>query len=304
MKLGFLSAVLKQNSFEEVIDKASELGFKCVEMSCWPKRKPEDKRYGVTHINIDELNDEKIKYIKEYCNDKGVEISSLAYYPNNMDDDLEIRSENINHLKKLIVASSKLDVNMVTTFIGRDQRKSVEENIEIFKEVWPPIIKFAEEYKVKIAIENCPMLHEEYQWPGGLNLATTPNIWRQLFSIIDSDYFGLNYDPSHLVWQRIDYIKPIYEFKNKIFHVHLKDTKIDEDKLNDVGIMSYCYEYMLPKLPGLGDINWGKYISALTDIGYDSFLCIEVEDWAFQNSYESVINSLELSKRYIEQFVI
>jgi sugar phosphate isomerase/epimerase len=220
-----------------------------------------------------------------------------------MDADLTKREFNINHLKKVITASNKLGVNMVTTFVGRDQTKSVEENLELFKSIWPEIIHFAEEKKVRIAIENCPMLFDHNQWPGGQNLATTPKIWRELFKIIPSDYFGINYDPSHFVWQMMDYIKPLYEFKDKIFHVHFKDIKLNLDKLNQVGTMAYPLEYMAPKIPGLGDVNWGKYVSALTDIGYNGPACIEVEDRAFEGSREQILKSLQISRKYISQFM-
>lgn len=304
MKLGFVSAILDNSTFEEMIDTAASLGFECVEAACWPKGKAERRYAGVTHIDVDSLDDAKAEYIKNYCSEKNVEISSLAFYPNTMDPNLEKRNENIEHLKKLIKASARLGINMVTTFIGRDQNKTVEENMQLFKEIWPPIIKLAEEHRVKVAIENCPMLFGPEQWPGGQNIATTPKIWRKMFEIIDSEYFGLNYDPSHFVWQKIDYIKPLYEFKDKIFHVHYKDIKLYEDKLNNVGIMAYPLEFMSPKLPGLGDVDWGKYVSALTDIGYTGYTCIEVEDKAFEGSTEDVLNSLKLSKRYLEQFVI
>ena len=193
---------------------------------------------------------------------------------------------------------------MVSTFLGRDQSKSVEENLELLKEIWLPIIKIAEEEKVKIAIENCPMLFGIDQWPGGQNLMTTPEIWKKVFEILDTDYLGLNYDPSHFVWQKVDYIKPIYEFKDKIFHVHYKDIKLYEDKLERLGTMAYPLDYMSPKLPGLGDVDWGEYVCALTDIGYDGYTCIEIEDKAFEGTQEKIRNSLILSKRYIEQFVI
>lgn len=304
MKLGFVSAVLADYTFEEVIDFAAAQGFKCVEMACWPKGKAERRYAGVTHIDADTLTDEKISYIKQYCADKKVEISSLAYYPNNMDKDLEKRNVYINHLKKVILASSKLGVGMVTTFIGRDSDKNVEENFKIYEKVWPPIVKFAEENQVKIAIENCPMLFTNDEWPGGQNLATTPANWRRMFEIIPSKNLGLNYDPSHFVWQMIDYIKPLYEFKDRIYHVHYKDIKIFRDKLDEVGIMAPPLKFMSPKLPGLGDVNWGRYVSALTDIGYNGCTCIEIEDKAFESSREEIENSLKLSKRYLEQFVI
>lgn len=304
MKLGFVSAILADFTFEEMIDCASEMGYECVEVACWPQGKAERRYAGVSHIDVDGLTEEKIAYLQDYCQKKNVEISSLAYYPNTLDPDLGKREAAVAHLKKLIAASKKMGVNMVTTFIGRDQAKTVEENLEIFEEVWKPIIALAEENKVKVAIENCPMLFDAGQWPGGQNLGTTPKIWREMFSRIPSDYFGLNYDPSHFVWQRIDYLKPLYEFKDKIFHVHYKDIKLYPDRLNDVGVMGYPLEYMAPKLPGLGDVDWGAYVSALRDIGYDGCTCVEVEDRAFEGSIENVKKSLLLSKRYMEQFVI
>lgn len=304
MKLGFVSAILDGWTFEEMIDTASEMGYACVEVACWPCGKAERRYAGVSHINADELTDEKVAYIKDYCAKKNVEISSLAFYPNTMDGNLEKREAAVAHLKKVICASARLGVNMVTTFIGRDQTKSVEENLELVKEIWPPIIALAEEKGVKIAIENCPMLFGRDQWPGGQNLMTTPAIWRKVFEILPSPNLGINYDPSHFVWQMIDYIRPLYEFKDKIFHVHYKDIKLYPDKLREVGIMAYPLDFMSPKLPGLGDVDWGKYVSALTDIGYNGCTCIEVEDRAFEGSREKVLDSLRLSKRYMEQFVI
>jgi sugar phosphate isomerase/epimerase len=304
MKLGFVSAILDGWNFEEMIDVAAQEGFRCVEVACWPRGKAERRYAGVSHIDVEDLSDEKAAAILDYCKKKGVEISSLAFYPNTMDGDLVKRAASIEHLMKVISASAKLGVNLVTTFVGRDQTKTVEENIELFKTVWPPIIRYAEQQGVKVAIENCPMLFGRDQWPGGQNLATTPRIWRQLFEIIPSDCFGINYDPSHFVWQMMDYTHPLYEFKDKIFHVHFKDIKLYPDKLNDVGIMAYPLEYMSPKLPGLGDVDWGRYVSALTDIGYDGYACIEVEDRSFEGSREKILDSLRISCRYMSQFVI
>ena len=306
MKLGLVSAILDGWTMEEMVDTVSAMGFQCVEVACWPQGKAERRYAGVSHIDVARVleEDSYAAYVLDYFKQKNVEISSLAFYPNTMDGDLDKRAHNIAHLKTVIAASAKLGVNMVTTFVGRDQNKSVEENIELFKAVWPDIIAFATEKNVKIGIENCPMLFGRDQWPGGQNLMTTPAIWRKLFAIADSDYFGLNYDPSHFIWQGIDYVKPLYEFKDKIFHVHFKDIKMYPDKLNDYGIMAYPLDYMSPKLPGYGDVNWGKYVSALTDIGFDGHACIEVEDKAFESCKEKILDSITISKRYMDQFVI
>ena len=304
MKLGFVSAILDGWSFEEMIDAAHDMGYQCVEVACWPQGKAERRYAGVSHIDVDALTDEKAAHILSYCREKGVEISSLAFYPNTMDEDLEKRAAAIDHLKKVILASEKLEVGMVTTFVGREQHKTVEENLETFAQIWPPIIRFAEEHKVKIAIENCPMLFDRTNWPGGQNLFTRPDIWRKCFELIPSPSFGINYDPSHFVWQMMDYIAPLYEFKDRIFHVHYKDIKLFPEKLKEVGTMAYPLDYMAPKLPGLGDVRWDKYVSALTDIGYDGYTCVEVEDRAFEGSKGRILDSLRISKRYLDQFVI
>jgi len=303
MKLGLVSAILDGLSFEEMIDCAAENGLECVEVACWPKGKAERRYAGVSHIDAAALDEEKRAYIREYCEKKKVEISSLAYYPNTMDPDVEKRDVYIKHLHTLIDASARLGVNMVTTFIGRDPKKTVSENLELVKEIWPPILDHAKEKGVKIAIENCPMLFTEDEWPGGQNLMTTPAIWRKVFEILDYENLGINYDPSHFVWQQIDYIRPIYEFKDKIFHVHYKDIKVYPDQLADVGVMAVPLQYMSPKLPGLGDVDWGKYVSALTDIGYDGYTCIEVEDKAYEASIEDAKRAVKQSVGYLRNFV-
>lgn len=307
MKFGLVTAILDQYDYEKMIDTVAEMGFNCVEVACWPGGSSVERRYaGVCHIDTERVlsDDAYAAHVLDYAASKGIEISALAFYPNTMDADLEKRKANIEHLMNNIRAAAKLKVGMVTTFIGRDQSKSVEENLELVKEVWPPIIKLAEELNVKIAIENCPMLFSRDQWPGGQNLMTTPAIWRKVLEILPSENLGINYDPSHFVWQMIDYIKPLYDFSDKIFHVHYKDIKLFSDKLNEVGVMAYPLEFMSPKLPGLGDVNWSKFVSALTDIHFDGYTCLEVEDKSFEGSEEAVLNSLRLSKRYLDQFVI
>lgn len=304
MKLGIVSAIFDQSHFEEMIDIVAENGLECVEVACWPQGKAERRYAGVSHIDTKNLTPEKAQEILAYCESKNVEISALAYYPNPLDEDLEKRAEAIDQLHTVIDAAKLLQVDLVTTFIGRMPSKSISENLAEVAHVWPAIIQHAEENGVRIGIENCPMLFTEDEWPGGQNLMTTPSIWREVFHLLDSDYLGLNYDPSHFVWQQIDYIKPLYEFKDKIFHVHYKDIKVYPERLADVGVMATPLAYMSPKLPGLGDVDWGKYVSALTDIGYDGYTCIEVEDKAFEKNYEAVKNSVTLSTKYLRNFVI
>lgn len=304
MKLGFITAILDTMTFEEVVSFASEHQLECLEVACWPQEKASRRYAGVSHIDVAALDDHKAQELLELCISKQVEISSLAYYPNVLDPDKTKRNAYIDHLYKVIDAASMLKVYMVTTFIGRDAGKTVSENLTEMEAVWIPIIRYAEGKNVKIAIENCPMLFTEDEWPGGQNIMTTPSNWRKVFALLDSPNLGLNYDPSHFVWQQIDYVKPLYEFKDKIFHVHYKDIKVYKDKLQDVGVLATPLEYMAPKLPGLGDVNWGAYISALKDIGYDGYSCMEIEDKAFEKDIEDAKKALILSARYLRNFII
>ena len=306
MKLGFITAILEDYTFEEMMDTAARLGFACVEVACWPGGRAERRYAGVSHIDAERVleDDAYARHILDYSRAKHVEISAMSFYPNTLDPDPEKRAANIAHLKNVIRASAKLGVYLVGTFIGRDQTKSVEENLKIVAEVWPEILALAEECGVRIAIENCPMLFGQEQWPGGQNLMTSPELWRRIFDLLPSDFLGLNFDPSHFVWQMMDYVRPVYAFRDKIFHVHFKDIKLYPERLAQVGIMAYPLDYMQPKIPGLGDVRWDRFVSALTDIGYDGFACIEVEDRAFEGSDVKVQSSLIQSKRYMEQFVI
>jgi len=303
MKLGFVSAILPELSFEELVDCAAGLGYRCIEVCCWPVGQAERRYAGVTHIDIDQLDEQRAGEINDYLNSKGVQISGLGYYPNPLDPDQEKRKFYADHIKKVIDASAMLGVNRINTFIGRDKNKCVDDNFETFRQILPEIIWRAGEKGVKVGIENCPMIFTQDEWPGGNNLATTPAIWRRMFNEINSEHFGLNYDPSHLLWQQMDYIKPLYEFKDKLFHIHLKDAKLYHEKLDDVGIMATPLEFHSPKLPGLGDIDWGKFISALNDVRYNGPVCVEVEDKAFENSIEDRKDALLISKRFLSQYL-
>jgi sugar phosphate isomerase/epimerase len=303
MKLGFVSAILADQTFEKVISFAAQTGYSCVEIMCWPVGKAERRYAGVTHIDVTDLSKKKINEIHNTLERNGVTISGLGYYPNPLEADKKNANRYIAHIKKVIDAAGRLGLENVNTFIGRDHLSSVEDNFKRFKKVWPGIVKYAEKRGVRIGIENCPMFFTNDEWPGGRNLASSPTIWRRMFDEIPSPNFGLNYDPSHLVWQFMDYIKPIYEFKERIFHVHIKDAKLMREKLNDVGILATPLSFHSPKLPGLGDVDWGKFLSALTDIGYDGAACVEVEDRSYEGSLQMRKKSLIQSREYLKQFL-
>jgi len=124
-----------------------------------------------------------------------------------------------------------------------------------------------------------------------------------MFEAIPDANFGLNYDPSHLIWQQMDEVAPIAEFADRLFHVHAKDAWIDRRKLNDTGILATPLSYHRPKLPGLGDVRWGAFFSALTEAGYDGPVCVEVEDRAFEGGQESVVRALRQVAGFLRQFM-
>jgi sugar phosphate isomerase/epimerase len=303
MKLGFNTAILPDLSLEQVLDVAAEQGFSCIECCCWPPGKAERRYAGVTHIDVTSLDADGIKRIGDLCASKGVSLSSLGYYPNVLQADRPQADREIAHLRRVIEASAALGVNVVTTFVGRDPKLSVDDNWSHFLNVWRPMVALAEEKGVKIGIENCPMIFTRDEWPGGKNLASTPSIWRRMFHDIPSPNFGLNYDPSHFIWQMVDYIAPIYEFKDRLHHVHAKDARIDRALLNDHGIMGYPNLWHTPKIPGLGEVDWGRYFAALSDAGYDGPVAIEVEDRAFEGSLEKRKESLIIARRHLIQFL-
>lgn len=303
MQLGFVSAILPELSGREVIEFTAEAGFACVEIMCWPKGKAERRYAGVTHIDVADFSQQDAKEVKSWLKENGVTISGLGYYPNPLTPDHAEAQVYIDHIKLVIEAAARLEIGVVNSFIGRDWSKSVDDNWPRFLEVWRPLIKFAEERDVRIGIENCPMLFTMDEWPGGKNLATTPAIWRRMFEEIPSDHFGLNYDPSHLLWQKIDYLKAIRDFAPKFVHAHAKDARVDQHRLDEVGIMGTPLQFHTPKLPGLGDINWGQFYSVLSDSGYDGPVCIEVEDRAYEGSLAMRKASLVQSGRYLKQFM-
>jgi sugar phosphate isomerase/epimerase len=303
MKLGLMSAALPGLSLDELADWASASGFGMLELACWPVGKSDRRYSGVTHVDVATLDDATAAQIRHKMDATSLQISSLGYYANPLSPDLALRAGVIEHLKKVIVAAKTLGVPIVGTFVGRDKNLTVEANLEEFGRVWPEIVHFAGDHGVQIAIENCPMIFSNDEWPGGNNLATTPAIWRAMWDIIPDQNFGLNLDPSHLVWQFIDYVRVVHEFKDRILHVHAKDLRIDREGLYNRGTLSAGMGWQIPRLPGLGEVNWAAFISALYEVGYDYVLSIEHEDRAFEGTEEKVKRGFYLSRDVLSPYL-
>lgn len=304
MQLGFVSAILPELTFEQVIDFARDEHFSTVEVVCWPAGRAERRFAGVTHIDVDTLTGSQAQDIQARSREAGVNISALGYYPNMLDTDPEVAGLAVTHFKKVITAASALGLSTVNGFVGRDWTRSVDENWPGFLATWRPLVKYAEDHGVKIGIENCPMSFTRDEWPGGKNLFTTPAIWRRAFNDIDSPNFGLNYDPSHFVLQDMDPVSPLAEFKDRMFHIHAKDVAIDRVALNEVGRFDFPLNWHQPRIPGFGSINWPQFMAELMRVGYDGPVCIEVEDDTFGKSLHGRKQALRVARNVLAPFIL
>ena len=297
LPLGFVSAILPDSSLDHVLGTAGTLGFDCVELMCWPPGDADRRYAGVTHIDVLSLDSQND--LKQRLADSDVSVSGLGFYPNPLAADLDAAAAAVEHIKRVISACAELDVPVMNTFIGRNPTLSVDENWGRCLETWGPLVEWAESHDVRIGIENCPMLFTRDEWPGGHNLATSPAIWRRLFSDLPSPHLGLNYDPSHMVWLMMDPLAPLAEFSERLVHIHAKDVTIDQDRLDDVGILATPVEFHTPVLPGRGTIDWNRFLAALAGCGYQGPVCIEVEDRAYEATAELRIEALRESLRHL-----
>jgi len=302
MQLGFVSAIFGDLSFEEVLAFAAVEHYQCVEVMCWPSAVVDRPYGGVCHIDVKDFSQARADDIRALCEKYKVGISALGYYANALSDDANEADTARSHFRKVIDAVRMLGLSNANGFIGANRYLPLEENFKQFTQVWPEIIHYAADRGVKVGIENCPML-EPYTWPFGVNLARTPAIWRRMFEVIPSPNFGLNIDPSHLVMQLMDPVEPIREFGSRIVHAHAKDMRIDRHRLNDVGSLEPPMLRSTAKIPGLGDVPWGKWIGALTDAHYNGPICVEVEDEAFVATLEDRKRCLRISRNVLQPLI-
>jgi sugar phosphate isomerase/epimerase len=300
MQLGFMSAIVPDLSLEDVFIVGKAAGYTCVELMCWPPGKADRRYAGVTHIDVDNFDPSRVLDLAQV---NGIGISGLGYYPNLLSPNQEEGRVANTHLRRVIAAARTLNLDVVSTFVGRDFTRSVEDNWPLFLSVWKDLIAYAEDQGIRIAIENCPMIFTADEWPGGKNLASSPAIWRRMYEDIPSPNFGLNYDPSHMLWQQMDYITPLKEFSSRIFRVHLKDVAVHREQLDQVGILAYPLKFHTPRLPGRGDTDWAKFLRALKDSGYDGPVCVEVEDREYESSLDRRKEALAVAAQYLRPLI-
>jgi sugar phosphate isomerase/epimerase len=304
VRLGLLTAPFGGLDLASVADWSAANGYSMLEVACWPRTTGEARRYaGTSHLDVDGMSRAQAVRVVDDLRSRGIEMSGLGYYPNHLHPDAEHRRTVNGHLKKVIRAASLLGVPVVNTFIGADQHATPEQNIATAFRVWRPLMRFAEDHGVKVAIENCPMIFSNDEWPGGQNVAHSPWAWRQLFAELGPN-LGLNLDPSHLVWQMIDIERVVREFGPRIFHVHAKDLEIDREGLYERGVLSLGMGWQVPRLPGLGEVPWLRVIAALHQVGYDGVVCVEHEDRRFEGTDELVQRGFVLARQVLAPLIV
>lgn len=310
MKFGLLTAAFPDSPLEAVADWAGANGFATLEIACWPRVDGPRRRYaGVSHIDCADLSAGRAAELVADLAGRGVEVSALGYYPNPLAADRAVREAAVAHIKTVVVAAATMGVGLVNTFIGNDKDRPFADNFAAFTQVWPDVVRHAADHGVRIAIENCPMIFSFDEWPGGNNLMHTPARWRQVFEYLadecgDTETVGLNLDPSHLLWQMIDHERVVREFASRIYHVHAKDMEIDREGLYDHGVLSAGMGWQVPRLPGLGEIRWDRFIAALYGVGYDGAVVVEHEDRGFEGDDARVKAGFLIARNAVAPYIV
>ncbi len=302
MKLGLLTAPFPETPLADVADWMVANGFESIEIACWPRSGGDTRRYaGTSHIDVANLSASEALELRQEIEGKGLHISGLGYYPNPLHPDAAHRAQVADHLRLVITAAEKMDVPLVNTFLGADAAKTDDQNWEDALRIWPDIVAFAEAHGRKITFENCPMLFSYDEWPSGHNLATSPRNWRRILEQW-SPTVGMNFDPSHLILQMIDIGRFIREFGPHIYHFQAKDLAIDHEGLYEYGVFSKGIGWQVPRLPGLGDVDWGVLFSALYRAGFDGDCIIEHEDRNWEGSDELVKRGFLLARDILRPY--
>lgn len=198
----------------------------------------------------------------------------------------------------LIQAAKQLGIPSVSVFTGRNPLLGLEENLGQLPNVLLPVLDVGQKLGVRVLLENCPMAHN---WPPKYNIAIHPALWHDIFSAIPSSLLGLNFDPSHLVWQGIDYVEAVYRFADRIVLVQAKDSELLPHIQRQEGILGT--RFWRHRIAGQGHVDWNRLISALIDCGYDGPLVIEHEDPLYESSIEAVQAGVDLSRTYLSQYL-
>lgn len=305
MKLGFLTACLPNRSLEQIAAWASENAFEALEVAAWPDLG--ERPFTATHIRVESFSNRDAENVRALFDRYGLELSSLAFYDNNLHPDPAERTAINNHVAACIDAAALLRVPTVGTFVGRDPSKSVAENLHEAEKLFPPLVDRAGEKGVKLIIENCVMegWHPD-GYPG--NLAYSPELWEWMFSL----GLYLNFDPSHLMWMGIDPVAALRPYVDRIPHAQAKDIELFPDKRNRYGWPGRAVDRPDPwdvgwwryRVPGLGQVDWTRVVDALYEGGFDGILSVEHEDPLWGGTEDRIETGLRVAHRTLRPLLV
>jgi len=261
MKLGLLTALTEQEC-----KLAARIGYDCLEARC---------DWSTEQLARQAARRKLADQAKALLDASGLSISALAVY---QAGPLEAKAA-VARFGAYVKMCGELGVGVITAMSGGDPAKGLDENLKAFQAVFSRVAPRAEDAGVRIAFENWPGLTGWFPPFGSTNVGFTPHVWERMFNLVDSEALGLEFDPSHLVWQGIDWAAALKRFASRIYHVHAKDTEVLEDRLAAEGFFSAgWWRY---RLPGYGSVDWHEFTSLLKEHGYDGAICVEHEDPVF-----------------------
>jgi sugar phosphate isomerase/epimerase len=306
MKLGFLSACMPERSLDDVVAFASANDYEAVELAAWPSLG--DRPFTASHLAADRFDAAEADRVGRLLDEHGLTLSALAYYDNNLHPDPAERDGYHQHLRAVIDAAAQLGSPPVGTFIGRDPGRSVADNLREAERVFPPLVDYAGERGVTLMIENCVM---EGWTPDGSpgNLAYSPELWEWMFGL----GLRLNFDPSHLLWLGIDPVAALRPYVDKVAHAHAKDAETFPEQRNRYGFFGrlstreqdpWDMGWWRYRIPGLGEVDFGRYVDALYQGGFDGVLSVEHEDPVWGGSPAKVDQGLQIAHRNLRPLVV
>ncbi|MEQ8675464.1 MAG: sugar phosphate isomerase/epimerase [Aggregatilineales bacterium] len=286
VEIGFVTNCLGQTTIDDALAVARDVGLTCLEIG------PSVKR--------------DLPALRRAASAGDVRLHSLIYARNFLTDNPELSAEYQREMRRLLDLAILLDIPQITMSTGVLPQHDLQGNINAALDFWQPFFEEGAQANVRFALEFCP---------NSGNFALGPATWRPLFVATHAHpNFGLNYDPSHLIWQMIDPYAPIAEFMPRIFSVHAKDTHIKRDVLAEHGIVtSYKYEQIAPhgrvesrapwwefRIPGEGDLDWSRFLKEIITHGFEGAIIIELESDAYTGTRAQVIDGLERSLTHLK----
>jgi sugar phosphate isomerase/epimerase len=304
VKLGLLTACLPGEPLERIAAWAGDHGYRALEVAAWPDRPGRD--WEATHLDLTSFDEAEAARVRALMDRHGLEISAVAYYENNLHEESAVREATHDHLRRCIDAAQRLGVGLVGTFVGRDVSRTVADNLRLAEEVLPPLVEYAADRGVRLVVENCPM---EGWHPDGYpaNLAYSPELWGWMADL----GLWLNFDPSHLVWLGIDPVAALDAHADRVLHVQAKDVEVHAEARTQYGVFGRVLDkepwvsgWWRYRVPGLGEVDWGRIVDHLYQAGFDGVVSVEHEDPVWSGDTARVLQGLEIARRTLDPLIV